>query len=289
MRREGELGISDARTMRRSVDGPRKRVRRWYDDAYNTYFPRDHEDNTDHVRIRWARKKAVEISIFLAIYLVVVVIWFGPVPLVHSIVNHVLGREHPSGGTAVTAPASAVVGLDHGVPHPTDHTREDLEKLEEVREQKAAWMRQKELRERTPGDRQFIAMVAEPASPGDRRNPNLFEALAYHMKGTDSHCITAVHIGIALRVVIVRKVRTGEFVVMLNPEIESTSEPYTEYLETSLFYPDQNPVSVKRPGVVSVRYDTDRGESRTHRFYSRDSHCVQASLSALDGNAVHSV
>ena len=94
--------------------------------------------------------------------------------------------------------------------------------------------------------------------------------------------LAANQIGISYRVLAMHVQETGEYIVMFNPEIVSTSELQYIANEGCLSFPDVL-LDIGRPKEVTIKYQDHMEREYTQVFKDIDAKCVQHEIDHLDG------
>ena len=136
--------------------------------------------------------------------------------------------------------------------------------------------------ELVPQDSPVLHERCEPFNP---RNPDFnLEALIIQMfitmKESGGIGLAAPQVGIDKRLFIM-KVEDEEF-VCINPAIIKSSKETDFLAEGCLSYPGKR-VLVERPKVVTVRYQTPSGISKTKKLRGMKARCFQHELDHLNG------
>lgn len=127
-----------------------------------------------------------------------------------------------------------------------------------------------------------LARPADPVEAFDAALESLITDLIDTMRAAPGIGITAPHIGVPLRVVVL-ELQPGEPPrVFVNPEIERASGPMTAATEGSISMPGIHE-TVERPAEVMVRFQTIDGTPARVTATGLLSTCLQHEIDQLDG------
>jgi peptide deformylase len=116
------------------------------------------------------------------------------------------------------------------------------------------------------------------------QNSFLAEQMFSFMKKNNGIGLAAPQIGVSRRLFVMEIDRVKR--VCFNPEITDHSTDLTEYIEGCLSFP-QDECKIKRPGIVSVRYQTAEGIWIEEQLQGLEARCFQHELDHLDGITMH--
>jgi len=126
-----------------------------------------------------------------------------------------------------------------------------------------------------------LRTVCTPVEVFDEKLRELADDLLDTMRAAPGVGITAAHIGVALRVVVIEL--GGEPVrYFVNPEIISASDETIRQVEGSVSMPGMTD-EVERPNVIRVRYSDLAGAEREEVAEGFLAVCIQHEIDQLDG------
>jgi len=104
------------------------------------------------------------------------------------------------------------------------------------------------------------------------------------MKKNNGIGLAAPQIGVSRRLFVMEIDQTQR--ACFNPEITASSADLTEYIEGCLSFP-KDECKIKRPSVVSVRYQNVQGIWIEEQLQGLEARCFQHELDHLDGITMH--
>lgn len=126
-----------------------------------------------------------------------------------------------------------------------------------------------------------LRTVCKPVEVFDEKLRELADDLLDTMRAAPGVGITAAHIGVALRVVVIEL--GGEPVrYFVNPEIISASDETIRQVEGSVSMPGMTD-EVERPNLIRVRYSDLAGAEREEVAEGFLAVCIQHEIDQLDG------
>lgn len=127
-----------------------------------------------------------------------------------------------------------------------------------------------------------LALKAAPVTQFDAALQALVTDLADTMRAAPGVGITAPHVGVLLRVVVLALSPDEPLRVYVNPEIATTGGPARETLEGSVSMPGVS-AEVERPDAITFSYRTVEGAPVTASATGFLSVCLQHEIDQLDG------
>ena len=137
----------------------------------------------------------------------------------------------------------------------------------------------------------FLKKKSAPVENFNQEIKTLVENMYQTMYATGGIGLSAVQIGVLLRVIIVdveHKINANGTILnkkqytMINPVITSHSDEHGTYNEGCLSFPSQN-VIVKRPKIVNVDYFDEHGQQQTITADGLFAICIQHEIDHLNG------
>lgn len=127
----------------------------------------------------------------------------------------------------------------------------------------------------------LLRRAAEPVTRFDTDLKALADDLLDTMRAAPGVGITAPHIGVALRLVVL-ELTPGEVGVYVNPELVAASKEMLRHSEGSVSMPGANE-EIERPARVTIRYRDLDGTERTEEAEGFRAICHQHEIDQLDG------
>lgn len=127
-----------------------------------------------------------------------------------------------------------------------------------------------------------LRQIAAPVSKFDAPLRNLAADLLDTLRAAPGIGITAPHIGIALRVVVLDLPDTAAPQIYINPKIIWRSETTEQHDEGSISMPGIS-APVMRPAAIKVQYADLEGHIHTDEASGLRSVCLQHEIDQLDG------
>ena len=127
-----------------------------------------------------------------------------------------------------------------------------------------------------------LKTVCAPVSAFDGDLQSLAGDLLDTMRAAPGVGITAAHIGIFQRVVVIELSKADGVRTYVNPEILSSSAETLRQMEGSVSMPGATE-EVIRPGAIRFRYQTVTGETKEENADGFLAICIQHEIDQLDG------
>ena len=130
-------------------------------------------------------------------------------------------------------------------------------------------------------------VLMKPCEPWDFNNPPVLvdffrSEMIETMAKSGGIGLAANQVGISARAMAMHIQETGEYLVLFNPEIESTSELQYIAMEGCLSFPGVI-LDIGRPREVTVRYQDHLQQEHTRVFKDIDAKCVLHEIDHLNG------
>lgn len=136
-----------------------------------------------------------------------------------------------------------------------------------------------------PEQRHLLKSPSREISPNADHLTELITQMRQAMLAHDGKGLTAVQIGIPVRVVIMERMNSKNKIVQtfINPILVSKSDQITQYWERCLSLPDVRNHLTPRHAEVTIRYSNLDGSSKTEKFNGDEAAVFQQELDHLDG------
>lgn len=127
-----------------------------------------------------------------------------------------------------------------------------------------------------------LKTVCEPVKVFDSALSQLADDLLETMRAAPGVGITAAHVGIFQRVVVIELGKADGVRIYINPEIVSVSDKVTRNTEGSVSMPGATE-EVTRPGAIHFRYHDLQGVQHEEHADGFLAICIQHEVDQLDG------
>jgi len=136
-----------------------------------------------------------------------------------------------------------------------------------------------------PEQRKLLKSPSREISPITGHLDELITQMIQAMQAHDGKGLTAVQIGIPVRVVIMERILTKAKVnqIFINPKLISKSDQITQYWERCLSLPEDRDHLTTRHDEVTIRYKDHDGNPKIEKFNGIESAVFQQELDHLDG------
>lgn len=132
-----------------------------------------------------------------------------------------------------------------------------------------------------PDDRLF--KVSEEVKEFDQELAALLETLKSSLLETGGIGLSAIQIGVAKRVFIMREKETGSILEIINPNITHFADKKANIMEGCLSSPGVYGIVHSRSDAIVVKYQDREGKQLLQAMYGLDSVCFQHELDHLNG------
>lgn len=127
-----------------------------------------------------------------------------------------------------------------------------------------------------------LKTVCEPVAVFDSALRRLADDLLETMRVAPGVGITAAHVGVFLRVVVIELIRADGVRIFINPDIISVSDEFMRQTEGSVSMPGVTD-EVTRPRAVRFRYQDINGVQHEEHADGFLAICIQHEVDQLDG------
>lgn len=127
-----------------------------------------------------------------------------------------------------------------------------------------------------------LKTVCEPVTVFDSALRQLADDLLETMRVAPGVGITAAHVGVFLRVVVIELIRADGVRIFINPDIISVSDEFMRQTEGSVSMPGVSD-EVTRPRAVRFRYQDINGLQHEEHADGFLAICIQHEVDQLDG------